>query len=115
MSPASCIPIPEGLELPEGQKQFDLVATFMVEDGMLKPLAIDGIPIPEPEEGEAEPNAEHEMGESPEELGREGEGPRGGMGPGPASQAQGGSSMGADQGFMAAIEAALGKPKGKRS
>ena len=106
MNQASCIPIPEGLELPEGQKQVDVVTTYAVQDGMLYPVAVDGIPLPEPEEGEAEAEPKHESTESPEELAMEGEGA--------ASKAQGGSSMGADQGFMAAIEAALGKPKGKR-
>jgi hypothetical protein len=101
MNQASCIPIPEGLELPEGQKQVDVVTTYAVQDGMLYPVAVDGIPLPEPEEGEME-------GEGEGEMEAEGEGP------GSASKAQGGSSMGADQGFMAAIEAALGKPKAKR-
>lgn len=103
MNQESCIPIPEGLELPEGQKQVDIVTTFEVKDGMLYPLAVDGIPLPESSE------AEEGEAEGAEEMAMEGEGP------GAASAAQGGSSMGADQGFMAAIEAALGKPKGKRS
>lgn len=47
------LPIPEGLEVPEGET-FDLVTTYTVEDGQLYPLAVDGIPFPDAEAPEAE-------------------------------------------------------------
>jgi len=84
------IPIPEGLQLPEDAESQPFVAEveFVAMDGMLMPLSVAGIPLPEPEmeeeeemeEGEME---EGEMDEMPEEGGD----------------------------FMAAIEQALGGPR----
>lgn len=53
------LPIPEGLEIPE-TGTFDLVTTFENREGQLYPIAVDGIPFPETEAPEAEPEAEVE-------------------------------------------------------
>ena len=95
----NCIEIPEGLDIPKGKTQFDLVTTYTVQDGYLKPLAIDGVPVPEPEAPEEEGTPEEESAESPAMAASE-------KAAGPAGEAMGGSA-----GFMAAIEAALGKGK----
>ena len=79
------LPIPEGLEIPEGET-FDLVTTYAVDGGQLYPLAVNGIAFPDieaPEQEEEE--AEEEM---PEEE----------MPEGPNS-------------FASAVEMAMKKPK----
>ncbi len=62
------LPIPEGLEIPEGET-FDLVTTYTVDDGQLYPLAVGGIAFPDieaPEQEEAEEEMpEEEMPEGP--------------------------------------------------
>jgi hypothetical protein len=83
------LPIPEGLEIPEGET-FDLVTTYTVDGGQLYPLAVEGILFPQTEEGE-EPEGEMEEGEMEEGEMKEG-GPQAG-------------------GFMVAIEEAMGKGK----
>lgn len=83
------IPIPEGLELPEGAESEPFVAEveFVAMDGMLMPLSVAGIPLPEPEMEEEEYEEEGEMEEGEmEEMPEEG-------------------------GFMAAIEQAMGAPR----
>ena len=79
------IPIPEGLQLPEDAESQPFVAEveFVAMDGMLMPLSVAGIPLPEPEMEEEEEMEEGEMDEMPEEGGD----------------------------FMAAIEQALGGPR----
>jgi hypothetical protein len=51
------LPIPEGLQIPEGD-MFDLTTTYRIEEGQLYPVAVDGIPFvveePETPEGEQE-------------------------------------------------------------
>lgn len=80
------LPIPEGLEIPEGET-FDLVTTYTVEDGQLYPVAVDGLPFEgATEEEEAEPEMEAEGPEAPEA---------------PASPGS----------FMSAIERAMAKPQ----
>jgi len=82
------INIPEGFKVPvknEGE-MFTVPVEFTIMDGMLMPIAIDGIDLPAPqEEGEME---EGEMEEGEMEEG----GPQAG-------------------GFMVAIEEAMGKGK----
>ncbi len=62
------LPIPEGLEIPEGET-FDLVTTYTVDGGQLYPLAVGGIAFPDieaPEQEEAEEEMpEEEMPEGP--------------------------------------------------
>jgi hypothetical protein len=62
------LPIPEGLEIPEGET-FDLVTTYTVDGGQLYPLAVNGIAFPDieaPEQEEAEEEMpEEEMPEGP--------------------------------------------------
>jgi hypothetical protein len=84
------IAIPEGFKVPvknEGE-MFTVPVEFAVMNGMLMPVAIDGIDLPAPQE-------EGDMGE--DEM--EGEG--GDMG----------GDMGGEGGFMVAIEKAMGKGK----
>lgn len=57
------LPIPEGLEIPEGET-FDLVTTYAVDGGQLYPLAVNGIAFPDIEAPEQE-EAEEEMSEGP--------------------------------------------------
>lgn len=78
------LPIPEGLEIPEGET-FDLVTTYAVDGGQLYPLAVNGIAFPDIEAPEQEEEAEEEM---PEEE----------MPEGPNS-------------FASAVEMAMKKPK----
>jgi hypothetical protein len=81
------LPIPEGLEIPEGET-FDLVTTYTVEDGQLYPVAVDGLPFEgATEEEEAEPEMEAEAPEGAEQA--------------PASP----------DSFMSAIERAMSKPQ----
>jgi hypothetical protein len=54
------LPIPEGLEVPEGET-FDLVTTYTIDEGQLYPLAVDGIPFPDVEPPESEKVAQEEM------------------------------------------------------
>ena len=82
------LPIPEGLEIPEGET-FDLVTTYAVDGGQLYPLAVDGIAFPDIEAPEEEMPEE----EMPEEEMPEEETPEG-----PNS-------------FASAVEAAMKKPK----
>ena len=82
------LPIPEGLEIPEGET-FDLVTTYAVDGGQLYPLAVNGIAFPDIEAPEQE-EAEEEM---PEEEMPEEETPEG-----PNS-------------FASAVEMAMKKPK----
>jgi len=56
------LPIPEGLEVPEGET-FDLVTTYTLDEGQLYPLAVDGIPFPDMENPEDEQEMEMEMPE----------------------------------------------------
>jgi hypothetical protein len=77
------LPIPEGLEIPEG-KTFDLVTTYTVDGGQLYPLAVGGIAFPEVEAPEEE-MPEEEMTEEA-------------MPEGPNS-------------FASAVEAAMKKPR----
>jgi hypothetical protein len=57
------IPIPEGLDVPAGDT-FDLPVTFEIRDNMLYALAVDGMPVPEDGEPEAdEAPAEAEGGD----------------------------------------------------
>ena len=63
------LPIPEGLEVPEGET-FDLMTTYTIDEGQLYPLAVDGIPFPDVEAPESEDVEEQEMAsgkEMPEE------------------------------------------------
>lgn len=82
------LPIPEGLEIPEGET-FDLVTTYTVEDGQLYPVAVDGLPFEgaTEEEEESEPEMEAEAPEGAEQA--------------PASP----------DSFMSAIERAMSKPQ----
>ena len=57
------LPIPEGLEIPEGET-FDLVTTYTVDGGQLYPLAVGGIAFPDIEAPEEE-MPEEEMPEGP--------------------------------------------------
>lgn len=85
------IPIPEGLQLPENAETEPFVAEveFVAQGGMLMPLSVAGIPLPESEMEEEEEmeeemeemEGEEEMEEMPEEGG----------------------------GFVAAIEQAMGR------
>ena len=84
------LPIPEGLEIPEGET-FDLVTTYTIEDGQLYPVAVDGLPF----EGAVEETEEPEEME-PEEMEPEMEPEQA-----PASP----------DSFMSAIERAMAKPK----
>lgn len=78
--------IPEGLKVPENEgEMFTVPVEFAVMDGMLLPVAIDGIDLPAPEEEAPEEEMSEE--EMPEE-----EMPEGG-------------------GFMAAIEKEMGGGK----
>lgn len=87
------LPIPEGLEIPEGET-FDLVTTYTVEDGQLYPVAVDGLPFEgATEEEEAEPEMEAEGPEAPEA---------------PEEAEQAPASPGS---FMSAIERAMAKPQ----
>ena len=85
------IAIPEGFKVPvknEGE-MFTVPVEFAVMNGMLLPVAIDGIDLPAPqEEGDME---EGEM--EGEDMGGEG------------------GDMGGEGGFMVAIEKAMGKGK----
>jgi hypothetical protein len=82
------LPIPEGLEIPEGET-FDLVTTYAVDGGQLYPLAVGGIAFPDVEAPEEEmPEEEMPEEEMPEEE----------MPEGPNS-------------FASAVEAAMAKPK----
>jgi hypothetical protein len=82
------IPIPEGLELPENAESEPFVAEveFVAMDGMLMPISVAGIPLPESEMEDEEYEEEVDMEGAEEEM-PEGEG-----------------------GFMSAIEQALGRP-----
>jgi len=82
------LPIPEGLEIPEGET-FDLVTTYAVDGGQLYPLAVGGIAFPDIEAPEEEmPEEEMPEEEMPEEE----------MPEGPNS-------------FASAVEMAMKKPK----
>ena len=87
------LPIPEGLEIPEGET-FDLVTTYAVDGGQLYPLAVGGIAFPDIEAPEEEMPEE----EMPEEEMPEEEMPEEEMPEGPNS-------------FASAVEAAMKKPK----
>lgn len=72
------IPIPEGLQLPENAETEPFIAEveFVTMDGMLMPLSVAGIPLPESEmeeeyeeEDEMEDMEEEEMPDSAEEGG----------------------------------------------
>lgn len=82
------IPIPEGLQLPENAETEPFVAEveFVAQGGMLMPLSVAGIPLPESEMEEEEEmeEMEGEMEGEAEEMPEEG------------------------GGFMAAIEQAMG-------
>lgn len=54
------IPIPEGLQVPEGDT-FDLVTTYRIDEGQLSPVAIDGMPIADVEAAETAKMNEQEM------------------------------------------------------
>jgi hypothetical protein len=84
------LPIPEGLEIPEGAEQFDLVTTYVVQDGQLYPVAVDGIPFPGLEPEEVETETETEMG---------------------AEAAMGYGGGATPNNFMAAVEAAMKRPR----
>jgi hypothetical protein len=88
--------IPEGFKVPvknEGE-MFTVPVEFTVMNGMLMPVAIDGIDLPAPqEEGDME----------------EGEGEGGGEGGGGGEDEDMGGEGGG--GFMIAIEKAMGKGK----
>jgi len=59
------LPIPEGLQVPEGET-FDLVTTYKIDEGQLYPLAVDGIAFPNMEAPEGEEKmTEEEMPEGP--------------------------------------------------
>jgi len=88
------IAIPEGFKVPvknEGE-MFTVPVEFTVMDGMLMPVAIDGIDLPAPQEEGA-----MEEGGMEDEMGGEGE--------------MEGEDMGGEGGFMVAIEKAMGKGK----
>ena len=90
------LPIPEGLEIPEGAEQFDLVTTYVMQDGQLYPVAVDGIAFPG-----LEPAAEEEMAgeaETETEMGAE------------AAMGYGGATA---NNFLGAVEMAMPKPKQK--
>lgn len=87
------LPIPEGLEIPEGET-FDLVTTYAVDGGQLYPLAVNGIAFPDIEAPEQE---EEEEEEAEEEMPEE-EMPEEEMPEGPNS-------------FASAVEMAMKKPK----
>jgi hypothetical protein len=90
------IPIPEGLQLPENAESEPFIAEveFVAMDGMLMPISVAGIPLPESEMEEEEYEEEGEM----EEM--EGE-----MGGAEEDMPEGGGD------FMSAIEQALGRPR----
>jgi hypothetical protein len=61
------IPIPEGLELPENAESEPFIAEveFVLMDGMLMPLSVAGIPLPESgagDEGEDMGDMEQDAG-----------------------------------------------------
>lgn len=65
------IPIPEGLELPEGAEEgssFDIVANCKLEGGKLVIEALEGVPVSD-EEGEDESEGEEGMSPTPDEDG----------------------------------------------
>jgi hypothetical protein len=54
------IPIPEGLQIPEGD-MFDLTTTYRIDEGQLSPVAVDGIPLADAEDPETAKMNEQEM------------------------------------------------------
>lgn len=82
------IAIPEGFKVPveNDGEMFTVPVEFTVMDGMLMPVAIDGIDLPAPQE-------------------------EGDMGEGEMEDEMGGEDMGGEGGFMVAIEKAMGKGK----